>query len=240
MKPLDCIRAELEAVLEIWPTPLIELADDNTFVSRKWALGLARLLAQYPIRWFTETDLSVADDDELLDALAESGCAQLLIGLESVDPVALDQADSRHWKQKQCHDYVAKIRKIQAHGITVNGCFILGFDHDDGRVFERTKAFVHDSGLSEVQITILTPFPGTQLYERLKSEGRLLRPVFWDACTLFDVTFQPRLMSVSEFEDRFRGLMLDLYNPEESARRKTIRKKCYGRAATTSRPSCVS
>lgn len=231
-KPLDCVRAELEAILEIWPRPFIELADDNTFVSRDWGLDLARLLAQYPLRWFTETDISVADDEELLDALAESGCAQLLIGFEAVDPAALDQADSRYWKQKQCHDYAAKIRKIQSYGITVNGCFIFGFDRHDEQVFERTRGFVRDSGLSEVQITVLTPFPGTQLYRRLKFEGRLLQTVFWDACTLFDVTFRPKLMSVGALEGQFRSLMLDLYSPEESAKRKAIRKKCYSQAAS--------
>jgi radical SAM superfamily enzyme YgiQ (UPF0313 family) len=240
MKPFDRIRAELEAILEIWPRPFLELADDNTFVSKPWARGLARLLAEYSVRWFTETDLSVADDEELLEALAESGCAQLLIGLESVDRAALDQVDSRHWKQQQRGEYVAKIQKIQSHGITVNGCFIFGFDQDDPGVFDRTKEFIHESGLSEVQITILTPFPGTQLYERLKSQGRLLRPVFWDACTLFDVTFQPKRMNVSELEDRFRRLMLELYNPEESARRKAIRKDCYSRVAAARHAACVS
>ena len=65
---------------------------------------------------------------------------------------------------------LAKIRKIQSYGITVNGCFILGFDQDDLRVFDRTREFVQASGLSEVQITILTPFPGTGLYRRLQQE----------------------------------------------------------------------
>ena len=240
IKPLTHIRQEIEAILEMWPHPFIELADDNTFVSKRWARDLAQLLGQYPVRWFTETDLSVADDDELLALLAESGCAQLLVGLESVNPTALAHTDSRRWKQRQLADYVEKIHKIQSYGISVNGCFIFGFDQDDTGVFDRTAEFVRASGLSEVQITILTPFPGTQFYERLKSEERLLRPVFWDACTLFDVTFQPTLMSVDELEDRFRRLMLDLYNPEESARRKTIRKECYNRAAATSRPYCVS
>ena len=234
IKPIHRIRLELEAILEIWPHPFIELADDNTFVSKTWARDLVRLLAQYPVRWFTETDLSVADDDKLLELLAKSGCAQLLIGLESVDPAALSCTDSRHWKQRQLADYVAKIRKIQSYGISVNGCFIFGFDQDDSGVFDRTRDFVHASGLSEVQITILTPFPGTPLYRRLTSEGRLLQPVFWDACTLFDVTFQPKLMSADELEDRFRRLMMDLYNPAESARRKTIRKDCYSRAANRS------
>ena len=89
IKPLAQVRRELEAILDIWPKPFVELADDNTFVSKKWARELARLFAQYRIRWFTETDLSVADDDELLELLALSGCAQVLIGLESVDPDAL-------------------------------------------------------------------------------------------------------------------------------------------------------
>ena len=159
IKPLAQVRLELEAILNIWPEPFIELADDNTFVSKKWARELARLFAEYRIRWFTETDLSVADDDELLELLALSGCAQVLIGLESVDPAALDCVDSRRWKQSQLADYTAKIRKIQSYGITVNGCFIFGFDQDDARVFERTREFVQASGLSEVQITILDSFP---------------------------------------------------------------------------------
>lgn len=95
IKPLAQVRRELEAILNIWPEPFIELADDNTFVGKKWARELARLFAQYQIRWFTETDISVADDDELLELLALSGCAQVLVGLESVDSAALGPVDSR-------------------------------------------------------------------------------------------------------------------------------------------------
>ena len=229
IKPLGQVRRELEAILSIWPEPFIELADDNTFVSKNWARELARLFAEYPIRWFTETDVSVADDEELLELLALSGCAQVLIGLESVDPDVLDAVDSRGWKRSRLDDYIAKIGKIQSYGITVNGCFILGFDQDDTRVFDRTREFVRASGLAEVQITILTPFPGTALYRRLLSEGRLLKPVFWDSCTLFDVTYHPKRMSADELEDGFRDLMRDLYSPEQSARRKEIRKECYAR-----------
>jgi radical SAM superfamily enzyme YgiQ (UPF0313 family) len=229
IKPLHQVRAEIEAILDIWPRPFLELADDNTFVSKSWSRGLARLLAEYPVKWFSETDLSVADDDELLAALAESGCAQLLVGFESIDEAALASVDSRHWKLGQRASYVEKIRKIQSYGISVNGCFIFGFDEDDVGVFERTRAFIDASGLSEVQITILTPFPGTPLYERLQREGRLLRPVFWDACTLFDVTFQPKQMGVEDLRSGFRELMKDVYNREASGRRKAIRKDCHAR-----------
>jgi radical SAM superfamily enzyme YgiQ (UPF0313 family) len=94
-KPPAQIRRELEAILAYSPAPFIELADDNTFVDKRWALELVEVLADYPIRWFTETDVSVADDPVLLERLAAAGCAQLLIGFESVDVAALSETDSR-------------------------------------------------------------------------------------------------------------------------------------------------
>jgi radical SAM superfamily enzyme YgiQ (UPF0313 family) len=226
IKPLPCIRREIEAVLEIWPRPFIELADDNTFVSKRWARDLARLLAEYPVKWFTETDVSVAEDEELLDLLAESGCAQLLVGFESVEAASLYDIDSRHWKYERAEECATAVERIQSRGISVNGCFVLGLDEDDAGVFEHTAEFVRTTGLSEVQITVLTPFPGTELYTRLQRENRLLRDEFWDACTLFDVTYRPRRMSPGELEAGFRELMRDLYSPEESARRARIRRAC--------------
>jgi radical SAM superfamily enzyme YgiQ (UPF0313 family) len=226
IKPLEQVRRELEAILEIWPKPFIELADDNTFANKTWARGLAALLAEYGIPWFTETDISVADDDELLGLLAESNCAQLLIGLESTKPESLYGIDGRHWKYGQRSGYLDKIAKIRSYGVPVNGCFILGFDTDDAGVFERTRDFVLESELADVQITLLTPFPGTALYRRLQAQGRLLKPVYWDECTLFDVTFQPQHMSVEELEGNFRGLMAELYAPDVVDRRKKITRDC--------------
>ena len=228
-KTMQWIRAELEAVLERWPKPFIELADDNTFVHKAWSKDLVRLLGEYPIRWFTETDISVADDDELLELLAQSGCAQLLIGLESTDPESLRETDGKSWKLRRRDRYCEAIAKIQNHGISVNGCFIHGFDHDDASVFASTAAFVRDSGLSEVQVTILTPFPGTALYRNLQREGRLLKERFWDRCTLFDVTYRPARMSVHELEEGFRWLIGELYSAEETERRRSLMRGNYRR-----------
>ncbi len=225
-KPIDQVRRELEAILAIWPRPFIELADDNTFVDKRWGRELARLLSAYPVRWFTETDLSVADDEELLDLLADSGCAQLLIGLESARHESLRGVDGRDWKHSRWEEYAERVRRIQSRGISVNGCFVLGFDGDDTGVFERTLEFVREMGLAEVQVTILTPFPGTSLHEKLAREGRLLSPVYWDRCTLFDTTYRPAGMGVDELEGGFRGLMVKLYSSEETARRKRLFRAC--------------
>jgi radical SAM superfamily enzyme YgiQ (UPF0313 family) len=184
------------------------------------------MLGEYKAPWFTETDISVADDDELLELLAQSNCAQLLIGLESTQDDSLYGVDGRHWKHSQRASYLDKIAKIQSYGIAVNGCFVLGFDNDDLGVFERTRDFIQGSELADVQITLLTPFPGTALHRRLQQQGRLLEPVYWDKCTLFDVTFQPGEMSVAQLEERFRLLMSELYAPEVTSQRKRRFRDC--------------
>lgn len=222
LKPIAQVRRELEAILAVWPHPFIELADDNTFVNKKWSRELAALLGEYDVPWFTETDISVADDDELLRLLAQSNCAQILIGFESVSAAALGGIDGRRWKQGRAARYAEQIQKIQSHGIAVNGCFVVGFDEDDPGVFERTRDWVLSSELAEVQITLLTPFPGTALHRSLEAQERLLKPVYWEQCTLFDATFRPRQMSVAQLEEGFRGMMADIYSPTETARRKRI------------------
>ncbi len=222
VKPMELVQRDLESILSRWPRPFIELADDNTFVNKSWSRELARLLAQYPIRWFTETDISVADDEELLDLLAESGCAQLLIGLESASPESLRGVDSRDWKLRRRDAYMNSIERIQSRGISVNGCFTLGLDGDTTDIFEDTLKYVKASGLSEVQITLLTPFPGTELYRRLQRDGRLLRPAAWDYCTLFDVMYKPAKMSARELEQGFAWLMKELYSDEATRHRKQL------------------
>jgi radical SAM superfamily enzyme YgiQ (UPF0313 family) len=103
------------------------------------------------------------------------------------------------------------IDTLQSRGVSVNGCFILGLDTHTPDVFPAILEFVRASGLAEVQYTVLTPFPGTPLYARLRREGRLLAERFWDRCTLFDVTFQPKRMTVDELEAGLRWLFTETY-----------------------------
>lgn len=226
IKPIEHVRRELEAIIDIWSKPFLELADDNTFYDKRWGKELAQLFSEYGVRWFTETDISIADDEELLELLAKSGCAQLLIGLESSTPGSLKGVDAKDWKYRQFESYNKKIDKIQSYGVSVNGCFILGFDSDDTSIFESTYEFVATSSLAEVQITLLTPFPGTRLYRELLESDRLFEQVFWDKCTLFDTTFHPKQMSVDELSAGFKWLMKNLYSDKEHLRRKQKFREC--------------
>ncbi|NOT31607.1 MAG: radical SAM protein [Planctomycetes bacterium] len=219
-KPVDKVVAEIRAAREVTSQPFFELADDNTFISKKWGKELLRALRPLGIRWFTETDISVADDEELLELLAESGCAQVLIGLESPDAGSLASLDPHNWKQRRCDDYLRAIERIQSRGVSVNGCFILGLDNHGPDIFEKVRDFVARAGLIEVQVTVQTPFPGTPLHARLKREGRLLPEPYWDRCTLFDVTYEPLHMSRAELEAGMRWLFSELYNEREFLQRK--------------------
>lgn len=219
-KPLEHIQRELDAIFALWDRPFIELADDNTFVDKKWSKELLKLFGQYKMKWFTETDISVAYDEELLELLAASNCAQVLIGFETSEAEGLKGIDRNDWKYRQFEQYLTAIEKIQSYGISVNGCFIIGFDTDTPESLKRTEEFILSSGLSEVQLTLLTPFPGTDLYTRLKQQNRLLADEYWDKCTLFDLTFVPKHFTVEELEAEFQGLMSRVYAPEVVSQRK--------------------
>ncbi|MDH4073710.1 MAG: radical SAM protein, partial [Gammaproteobacteria bacterium] len=220
IKPVAQVMAEIDAILDAWPNPFIEFADDNTFVHKRWSKEFLRELRKRDVRWFTETDVSVADDPELLDLMADSGCQQILVGLESPRARSLNGIDRGNWKQKRHDGYERMIDEAQNRGITVNGCFILGLDSDTPDVFGEVADFVQRTGLLESQVTVLTPFPGTRLYDRLKSEGRLLVDEYWDRCTLFDVNFTPLRMSVEELESGMRWLFSQLYSDAALMRRR--------------------
>lgn len=212
LKPVELVVRDVRTIKSVWSHPFVELADDNTFANKSHAKELLRALARENIRWFTETDVSVAYDPELVELLGDSGCAQLLIGLESASaagPVGVER--KADWKARQRDRYREAIATLQDHGVTVNGCFVLGLDGSGVEAFDEVLEFVRDSGLYEVQATVLTPFPGTPLYERLRRTGRLLSPDAWERCTLFDVNFRPEGMDAPELAARFRSLLAALY-----------------------------
>lgn len=221
LKPVEKVIAEIHAIKAVWPKPFIEFADDNSFVNRAHYRGLLRELVKEDLRWFTETDIAVAQDDDLLGLMRDSGCQQILIGLESPRSTSLNGIETNaNWKMRQREKYRAAIEKVQSYGITVNGCFILGLDGDTPEVFDEVHDFVRDSGLYEVQITFMTSFPGTPLCRRLQREGRIVREGAWELCTLFDINFIPKNMSVAELQKGFINLGRRLYSAEETAERR--------------------
>jgi radical SAM superfamily enzyme YgiQ (UPF0313 family) len=220
-RPVEHVIRDIRAIMELRDRPFIEFADDNTFVDKAWGKELCRQLAPLHLKWFTETDITVADNPELLELMRQAGCRQVLIGLESPNQTPLDGIELHsNFKARQASRYAQAVREIQSYGITVNGCFILGLDRHTPEIFQQIYDFSVAYSLYDVQITLLTPFPGTPLYERLLKEGRILQPGRWDLCTLFDVNFQPLGMTPQQLREGIYWLSQKLYSDECTQRRR--------------------
>lgn len=220
-RPAQHVARDIAAIKRVDPSAFIEFADDNTFVDKTWGKELCETLRPLNIKWFTETDISVADDPELLDLMRASGCRQVLVGLESPIPGALAGVEQRaNIKARWAERYRAAIREIQSRGVSVNACFILGMDGHTPEVFDDVLRFAEEAAPFDVQITLLTPFPGTPLYRKLLAEGRIIRQGAWDLCTLFDVNFRPSGMTADELRAGIYSLSERLYSAEATARRR--------------------
>jgi len=170
------------------------LADDNLFIDRGKAEELFRALAPLRIRWGCQVSLDVADDERLLALMARSGCIAALVGFESLDAANLRQM-SKAWNLRR--EFPAAVRRFHDHGIMVYGSFIFGYDHDTPEIIDRTVAFALESRLFLVNFSPLTPTPGSRLYDRLRSEGRLLYDRWWldPAYRYGDAAYRPRHMT---------------------------------------------
>lgn len=223
LKPVANLKHELAAITALVPRPVLELADDNTFAGRRDADELLEALAGAGARYFTEVDWRVGEDPALLAKLAASGCVQVLVGIESL----VFRHPGMGPKQAELPRVMAALDAIQAAGVAVIGCFIVGCDGETHDSLDRLATFIQSSTLADVQLTLQTPFPGTALRRRLEREGRLLPNRGWDHCTLFDLTYRPDVMSVGELESAFRDLVRRVFGPAESSRRQAIRKRVW-------------
>jgi radical SAM superfamily enzyme YgiQ (UPF0313 family) len=199
--------------------PWIELADDNTFAGERDCGPLLEMLREARARWFTESDWRIALQPQLLPQIARSGCQQILIGLEShIFRYAGMGAKTADWQRM-----IEAVQTIQAAGIVVNACFIVGADGETEQSIERLGDFLEEAPFGEIQLTLQTPFPGTSLHAALKATGRLLQGDY-RRYTLFDVTYQPDVMTPEQLQDAFHALVERVFAVANQRRRDAIAK----------------
>lgn len=224
-KPVSQLSKELEAIEEIVPNPVLELADDNTFAGGRAVGPFFDLLARTGARYFTEVDWRIGERGDVLRGLAASGCVQVLVGMESL----VFRHSGMGAKRADLPRIMEAVAAIQEAGVAVIGCFIVGCDGESHASLDQLAQFILHSPFADIQITLQTPFPGTALYERLRAQGRLLKQRGWSYYTLFDMTYQPDLMGVVELESAFRQLIRLIFSESASTLRKEIRKRIWER-----------
>ena len=167
---------------------------------RQYACELFSGLAPLRKKWGGLATISIAEDDELLGLMKRSGCIYLLIGFETLGRNALAGINKSFNNNTDYRRATAKLRRL---GIIVQGCFILGLDHDEGSVFERTVSAVNDLKIDIPRFAIYTPYPETQAFRQLKRENRLLHE-YWPHYDTQHVVFRPARMSPEELDSGFR------------------------------------
>ena len=184
--------------------------DDALGLNRKVAKELFTEMIPLGKRWLAQGTVSLAEDVELLSLMKRAGCLGLLIGFESVQKDTQDQVRKiRNLKV----DFYEAMRRFHGEGFGILGSFVFGFDFENKDVFGKTYEFIMKSHMDVVQLRILTPYPGTRLYDRLISEGRLLARDWWLKGYPPDtVLYQPRGMTADELISGYASLNRQAYS----------------------------
>ncbi|GIW44455.1 MAG: B12-binding domain-containing radical SAM protein [Candidatus Binatia bacterium] len=191
----------------------IFVVDDNFIGNKKEAKELLKALAQwqreqgYPIEMMTEVTLNVAQDDELLDLMRAANFTTIFIGIESPRPASLQET---HKTQNLRENLLDAVHRIQRAGIEVMAGMIVGFDHDDPKIFDEQFEFIQQARIPVSMTGMLNAVPKTPLYERLKRAGRLIAESVGDQFVFTNIV--PAGMSLAELYEGYKRLLERLYS----------------------------
>jgi radical SAM superfamily enzyme YgiQ (UPF0313 family) len=227
-KSNEQVLAELDRLYELGWRGAVFLVDDNFIGNKKEALRLLPALATwqrergYPFDFYTEASVNLAKLDPLLDAMVEAGFWMTFLGIESPNPVALKRTKKTQNTDRGDDDFLLHaVRKIQEKGLEVSGGFILGLDGDGLEVFDAQVAFIQEAGIPMAMVGLLTAIRGTDLYDRLEREGRLLAESSGNNVEIA-LNFRPELER-GVLVDGYRRVLATLYD----AGLKTYFERCW-------------
>jgi radical SAM superfamily enzyme YgiQ (UPF0313 family) len=188
-RPIDDVVREFQSIQE----KLVLVVDDNLIGTRPEHIARAKELfralarANLGKKWFAQTTINVADDEELLDLAEKAGCRGVFIGFESPTPEGLREIGKKFNLPKGRRDFQASVQRIQRHNILVVGSFIIGLDVDQPGIGMSIAEVAGQYGVDLLNVLFLTPLPGTRLWGQMKADGRIALDEFpqdWDYYTL--------------------------------------------------------
>ena len=189
--------------------------DDNFAGNRAWTREFLERIRPMRLCWNAAVSIDAAKDAELMDLMRDSGCRSLFIGFESISPASIG---SVHKRQNRTVEYEEAVRAIHSRGIMINGSFVFGLDGDTPETFRATLDWIVKNRIETVTSHILTPYPGTVLYDRMKEEGRLLT----DDLSLYNtahVVFRPKGMTPEELYRGYLWIYRQVYSLKNIIRR---------------------
>ena len=193
--------------IERLPGRHLYFLDDHLFGNRRFAAALFEGMKGMGRVWQAAGTVNSIFEGRLVDKAAECGLRSLFVGFESVN--AGNMREQRKY-QNLDRDYGEAIRRLHGAGVMVNGSFVFGMDHDGPDVFDRTVEWAVAQGIETATFHILTPYPGTALYARMESQGRL-RHRDWDLYDTRHAVFQPARMTSEQLETGYRRAYREFY-----------------------------
>ena len=216
VKSEEQVVEELERLYETRWRGGVFIVDDN-FIGHKKKVKTEILPTMirwmekknYPFYFNTQLSINLSDDEKLMDLMARAGFDNVFVGIETPDENSLAECGKLQNKNR---DLIESVKKIQKHGMQVQGGFILGFDSDTPNIFDRMVTFIQKSGIVTAMVGMLNAPKGTKLYERLIKENRLLKH-FSGNNTDFSMNFIPK-MDYEALKEGYKNVIKSIYSPE--------------------------
>jgi radical SAM superfamily enzyme YgiQ (UPF0313 family) len=178
---------------------IVAFVDDLHNSNRAYCRELWAALKPLKLKWGCQSTLFLGDDEEMVKLAAESGCVSVFVGMESLDEDCLDETNKPF---NRVHKFSQEIKMFHDHGIMVNPGIVFGFDNDDESVFERAVDFLTKNQVELAYFNVLTPLPGTALFDRYNNAGRIFDRD-WSKYDGKHVVFQPSRMTPEQLQEGF-------------------------------------
>ena len=210
-KPIDHVIKEIEHT----QTNSFLFVDDNIACNTDYSRELFKELTKKDINWFSQISTTVLKTPDLIDLAAKSGCTSLFIGIESINKESLKSVSKGFNKVEQYEELFARLRKA---GIKPFPSIIFGLDDDTPEQFNTTIEFLMKNKIGNAYFWILTPLPGTKLYEEMDKDKRILS-ADWSRYNLSDVVFQPKNFTPDELYEGYWKTFQDFFSLKNIATR---------------------
>lgn len=224
-RPIPGVVGEIQSMRN----KTIFFIDDNIAADINRTKELFRALIPLGIRWISQISIQALKDAEMLDLMSQSGCIGVLVGFESLSCNSLQQMN-KAWNGERS-DYSNVLSAMRKKGIAAYPTFIFGYDQDTAQSFKETLDFAIKECFFFVAFNHLVPFPGTELYNSLRNEGRLLHEQWWlhDGYSFCDVAFTPKNFTPQQLSKLCFDFRKKFYSyPAIFRRGRNIRGNCNG------------
>jgi radical SAM superfamily enzyme YgiQ (UPF0313 family) len=223
-KEVSQILKEIRTIQRLFGNRLIVFVDDNLFIDKQFAKSLLVELIPLKIRFCAQSDIGIAEDEELLQLAYRAGLQVVLIGFESLEKESLFKLDPVNWKYNHMKYYEGAVNTIQDHGIIVYGTFIIGFEHDTKDTFPILRNFLIKNHCN-AQFSFLTPFPGTKLFQWALEDGRISSAIDWGKFSFDDIMLYSDNIGKKATEDGLIWLYNEIYDEKAFSDRANHLKK---------------